>query len=456
MKKNNVSRWYVCMFVAVIVLFLTACGGDKNAVPDGGETPNTNVGMDNSPPTDGGTSPAPAEVPPTPKVPDQPVELNFYYGSVLKTFEENYVDVVKRKYPNITLNQVTAPVAEALSTNTHYDIIFNSITVVGQFLEAGLTTDMDDYVKKWNVDTSRFIPEQLETLRLVGKGKLIGFPQKGIHQVLFYNKDLFDKFGEDYPRDGMTWDETLDIARRMTIEDGGVQYLGFASSIPQYLGQNQYGLAMVDPATHKVTFDDPRWKKMLETIVPFYTMSGYNPTKELINGATKLFREEHTVAMWLSDHTNYPKLSHGLNWDVVSAPVFDDMRGVGPTAVFTYYLLSSNSKHPDEAFLAIDQLTSKEVQIQNARELLYVPTIQDEEARNAFGEGNPDLQGINMKAFFPDHFADPILFDEFYTTGRGELANQTIEVILGNKDVNTAIREATETANQKVAEKLAN
>lgn len=47
--------------------------------------------------------------------------------------------------------------------------------------------------------------------------------------ALFYNKDIFDKFGVAYPKNGMIYEETLDLdlARRVTRSDGGVQYLGF-------------------------------------------------------------------------------------------------------------------------------------------------------------------------------------------------------------------------------------
>lgn len=448
MKRKSLSRWLVLLMACITVLVLSACGSEEGATPNDVPAPST------TPPAQSPPATQPPELT-IPEVTKDPVELNFFYAADLVAFEKDYMEPLQKKYPNFKLNHVKLGPTDALASNTHYDIIFNSITVVGQFLDAKLTTDMSDLVKKYNVDIDRFYPEQLDTMRLVAGGDLIGFPQKGIHQVLFYNRDLFDKFGQDYPRDGMTWEETLGIARAMTREDGGVQYLGFGSSTAQYLGQNQYGLSMVDLSTNQVTFGNEKWAKMIETIVPFYTMPGYSPTRETVNGATKLFRETQTLAMWLSDHTNAPKVEHGVNWDVVSAPDFADMRGAGPTSVFTYFLLSSNSKHPDEAFLAIDQLTSREIQIENARERLFVPTIRDQTAIDAFGQGSEQFAGVNMKAFFPDKFAEPIQFDTFYTTARNHLNNNLLEVILGTKDLNTAIRDATEAANKAIEERLA-
>lgn len=37
---------------------------------------------------------------------------------------------------------------------------------------------------------------------------------------LYYNKDLFDKFGVSYPKDGMTWDEVLELNRQLDKNGG--------------------------------------------------------------------------------------------------------------------------------------------------------------------------------------------------------------------------------------------
>ncbi len=45
--------------------------------------------------------------------------------------------------------------------------------------------------------------------------------------VIFYNKDLFDKAGVPYPKDGWTLDDLVDKARKLTRQDGGQQYWGY-------------------------------------------------------------------------------------------------------------------------------------------------------------------------------------------------------------------------------------
>lgn len=48
---------------------------------------------------------------------------------------------------------------------------------------------------------------------------------------LYYNKSLFDKAGVPYPHEGWTWDEFLDAARKLTVEENGrVSQWGFLCS----------------------------------------------------------------------------------------------------------------------------------------------------------------------------------------------------------------------------------
>jgi multiple sugar transport system substrate-binding protein len=45
--------------------------------------------------------------------------------------------------------------------------------------------------------------------------------------VIYYNKELFDRSGVPYPKDGWTLDDMVERTRRLTRQDGGVQYWGY-------------------------------------------------------------------------------------------------------------------------------------------------------------------------------------------------------------------------------------
>ena len=79
---------------------------------------------------------------------------------------------------------------------------------------------------------------------------------------MYYNKDLFDRFGVPYPKDGMTWDEVYALAQKVTRTEGGVAYKGFAFQDFYLFTANQLSLSFVDGKTEKSVVNSDGWKKL--------------------------------------------------------------------------------------------------------------------------------------------------------------------------------------------------
>ncbi|NOU90117.1 extracellular solute-binding protein [Paenibacillus sp. LMG 31460] len=65
--------------------------------------------------------------------------------------------------------------------------------------------------------------------------------------VLYYNKDIFDKFGISYPRNGMTWDEVYDLAKKLNRTEDGISYRGFGMAAGAMFTVNPLSLQPVEP-----------------------------------------------------------------------------------------------------------------------------------------------------------------------------------------------------------------
>ncbi|MDF2715158.1 MAG: extracellular solute-binding protein family 1 [Paenibacillus sp.] len=105
--------------------------------------------------------------------------------------------------------------------------------------------DITELVRKHKLDLNRFEPASLQIMRQMNGGKLNALPINLLYLVLVYNKDIFDKFGEPYPRDGMTWEEAVQIAKKLTRNDAGVQYMGFGNQQwAAFWRGNQFGQEM--------------------------------------------------------------------------------------------------------------------------------------------------------------------------------------------------------------------
>src|SRR5690606_4021061 len=154
---------------------------------------------------------------------------------------------------------------EALAAlNVNIDIFTGNANVAARFADMGYVMDMSQLIKTYNFDIGKVEPAAINIIRNASNGNLTALPIYLNHHVLFYNRDIFEKFAEDYPRNHMTWDETYELARKMTRKDGDVQYLGFAHQFMNgtFALLNSYGQELIDPKTKEVTFENGVWAKM--------------------------------------------------------------------------------------------------------------------------------------------------------------------------------------------------
>lgn len=61
-------------------------------------------------------------------------------------------------------------------------------------------------------------------------GILYGLPSGTQTMVMYYNKDIFDEKGVEYPKEGWTWDEFMETAEKLTYEENGKTIYGYGLS----------------------------------------------------------------------------------------------------------------------------------------------------------------------------------------------------------------------------------
>ncbi|TMV43039.1 carbohydrate ABC transporter substrate-binding protein [Paenibacillus mesophilus] len=383
----------------------------------------------------------------------KPVELVFYALSALSGTDEEKAEqwtaYVQKKHPNISLKFINATdtntVDNVIATKQPVDILFGSFANFLRFKDREMTGDMTELVKQNKFDLSSVEKQYVDMVQQYHDGKLPLLPVYDLRLGVYYNKDLFDKFGVPYPKDGTTWENLLDTARKLTREESGVTYRGFATaSAGAGLAINQYSLGYTDPKTGKLAINTDQWKRYFAPIVPMFTVPGYNPTKEIVEGGLKLF-EEGSAAMVIAfnSYGSFTLPSKNLNWDVTSLPEMSDLRGIGSQPYPVYLGLSSTSKHKDEAFQAISALLSLETQIDRSSKFGVFSPLKDQKAKVAFGESKM-WKGKNFQAFAGQKPAAPApaVNANLKNIAESELNKVFTSVITGEKDINTALREA--------------
>jgi len=96
------------------------------------------------------------------------------------------------------------------------------------YVRSGAAWDVTDELTKRGVDVRRDVwPAILPTG--VRDGRVYGFPANVSVDAIWINRDLFDRAGEPYPSPDWTWNDLIQVARRLTLRDerGRIKQFGF-------------------------------------------------------------------------------------------------------------------------------------------------------------------------------------------------------------------------------------
>jgi multiple sugar transport system substrate-binding protein len=393
----------------------------------------------------------------------KPVTLTMLTGMEEELFRSYIADTVKKRYPYMTVEQVPVTgqlvqdVRNRVTANSLPDIILGNIGVYSELSEVQVFTDLTPFIKKYNFDMNRLRPELVQVVKdLSGPGKSLFIPADYVSGALFYNKDIFDKFGVPYPKDGMTWDQTIELAKSLTRQEGGMQYRGLDLMQAREIQNNQMGLTMYDTKADKVTVNTDGWKKLFEHLARIYKIDGNGLSKVgEMNQATNMFIKDRRLAMFVGSTGTISQLKDatagGLNWDVVTMPYLPEAPNVVSQAGMDYYVISNTSKLKDEAFMAIDQIFSDEVQVTQTKMGKMTP-LKNEEMIKLFAADVDFAKGKNTGNMFKTKAADTVFVNKYLTQLRNIMVNELGKVIVQNKDINTALRDAQEAGEKKVAE----
>lgn len=386
-----------------------------------------------------------------------PVTLKIYMWDAIfqdDVFQKLIAEPVKKKYPNITLQQVVRgpnmqPDSIVTSGDNEVDIIMAWNDVLVQFQDLKLLSDITADVKKAGLDLGRFDDQVLDGMRDRDKKEILyGLPFAQDFYALFYNKDLFDKFGVAYPKDGMTWEDAIELAKKLTREDGGIQYKGLDPEGPEKLG-NSLSLPFVDPITQKATLDTEGWKRVFETLKQIYSIPGNQNTISNHAGTVNRFAKDKNVAMYASHGVVSSLMQSDVNWDIAQYPSFKDKPNLYGMVKAYALCITTTSKHREQAMQTLQVMTSDEVQLAYTKSTAMLSGLKNPEMNKHFGQDLPLLKGKHIEGIFKSKPAPFVAQSTYSGKARPPLEAKFKDVMAG-KDINTALREAQEEASKQI------
>lgn len=441
-KRMKIGLLTSVLLVSVVV---AGCGGKS-----GGATPPSG---DSSAPADTGEELVVTE--------DVTLKL-FSHFAAINTEEDVQAlfGPVLKRHPNIKIELVKGKMDELIAANDMPDLIATTNLYMKDMLALGVGSDLNEFVKTYKVDLNSFQPEAIEALRLYGKnGELYGIPYTMNYGLLIYNKDIFDKFGVPYVEDGMQWGQILELAKRLTRFEGGVQYRGFDPGTEATFARS-YSLGTIDE-TEKSVLNSEGYKKVFGWLQQFYTIPGYIGENNTYKFGNKAFYQEQTLAMfptWLAAISSQLKQAKAqgreFNWDIVAHPSFDDKPGLGREIEFQSLMVPPTTKHKDAAYRVILTMISKEVQAEMNRGT-NLTILNDPEMRKEFASDTDLFKGKNLEGIFKVKPAPSPINSVYDSESWKYLIEAMNEVLFQKSDINSALNRAAEKADKYIREQKA-
>ncbi|MBP3040311.1 sugar ABC transporter substrate-binding protein [Bacillaceae bacterium Marseille-Q3522] len=158
-------------------------------------------------------------------------EITYLSFSATPDYEKQLDEMVKafeEKYPDIKVNIELAPYNDyftklqtRIAGGQAPDVFELNYENFVQYASKGTLADLSEFIK----EDKEFNPDQLNEQAFKAfqyDGKQYGMVESFSNVVTFYNKDLFDKAGVEYPTADWTWEDELEAAKKLTDKDNNV------------------------------------------------------------------------------------------------------------------------------------------------------------------------------------------------------------------------------------------
>lgn len=451
--------------IVVLVLFLFLLAGCASpGTPASPDTPAT-PGDTGASGGESGTAPA---VPP-----DDEIVINIFEWDA--GFDTSVIDRFNEAHPGI--RAVLHMIPDNSEAVTKLDILamgggeidIMPIADGQQFLrmQNGLLHPIDQFLEADGIDMQESFGDFADWARF--DGTYYGLPLRSNIRGIFFNKDMFDAAGVPYPHDGWTWDEYIDIARRMTSGEGPNRihgtYTHTFSSEWNHIGAQVSTLYTEDGMSN---FDNPAIRRALEVRKmlddegiqqSFSEIRALNamPNSAFFGGHTAMVAAGSWMVRDMKSPDRFP-FDFNVGWTYM--PRFDETIPEKPVFVTVSIMgIPATSPNPEAAwqFLRFYIMENAMSIALSGNIPSYQPAI-DDQIINAFIEGSRFDIEYARRMFAPDLFAYSALAGAPPNIGVGapqytRYINEEVELFfIGSQDLETTIANVVRNVNAMIEE----
>jgi multiple sugar transport system substrate-binding protein len=322
------------------------------------------------PPPQAGGEAAPAAAAPEEAAGPVTITWAFWGSPAEKATHEKVAEAFMAEHPDIKIEIMHEPWNDYFTkiqtlwasgdSSVIPDVLF--LWPTPRYAADGVLENLDPWIEKSGYDLSDYWPALLESAMY--EGSVYGLPRDIGLEVLYYNKDIFDEAGVEYPTEDWTWDDLLAAAEKLTVVEpnGRVSRYALGMEGGKYaLWVMQNGGAILDDFRNpsKCTLDEP---PAVEAIKFFADMMNNNYAMRDANlsqaGGDAAVFQSGQVAMIIQNASRVSAFNEaGLNYDVQVVPIPKGGRRAA-SAGGAAWVMSSGSDNKEAAWTFLSWLQS--------------------------------------------------------------------------------------------------
>ena len=270
----------------------------------------------------------------------------------------------------------------------------NALNVV-DYARNGYLLDITDLFESGALDVTKYLAHTVATHTV--DGVLRGIPRDFDAIAVYYNKTLFDEAGVEYPKDGWTWDEFIETAKKLTNPDAGIHGCSIAAN-GQAVGYDYiYGTdGMLFDETGMYVVNTPENAEAFQKLHDAIHVEKISATvEEQVEIAKNVRFLSGTDAMVFDGSWNMATYqeAYGDMLGVVSLPIMKEATTISHSLS---WVDAATTKHSEEVKKFLTYLAGYEAQAQAAQAV--IPAY----------EGTPELWAAKFADYNTDAFLGPI------------------------------------------------
>jgi multiple sugar transport system substrate-binding protein len=347
-----------------------------------------------------------------------PAELESY-RTMIRAFEKEEPDIDVQLVEASDRDDLIARLSTSIAGGSPPDLFLMNYRFYGQFAARDALEPLEPYIDDSDVmSLDDFYPQAVDAFRW--DARVTCLPQNLSSLVVYYNRDLFERFGVPEPTDDMAWTQFVYRAQQLTRDARGAVVQGADPDVPAQPNTAPaaiYGLGvepsliriapfvwsnratLVDDDEHptRFTLDSQEAKLALQQFFALRTMFGVVPSDTDVEAEDDEARFLNgRLAMLLESRRLVPTLREAakFDWDVAALPTLQDQASILHSDA---YCMTKDSDAKDAAWRFVEYALGPEGATVIAKTGRTVPSLKSVAESSAFL--NPTKKPANSRVW---------------------------------------------------------